>query len=107
MPDELMAALASGEPARLARALHNDLQEAALDLRPELGDADRRAGRPRARCGAGVGVRPDLRVPLRLAGRLPGLVTALSASYDVVLSAIGPVAGAHVVSTREAEWDLR
>ena len=35
------------------------------------------------------------------------LVTALSASYDVVLSAIGPVAGAHVVSTREAEWDLR
>ena len=36
MSDELMAALRSGEAARLGRALSNDLQQAALMLRPQL-----------------------------------------------------------------------
>ena len=36
--EPLLDALATGEPVRLARALHNDLQAAAIDLRPELGD---------------------------------------------------------------------
>lgn len=35
-PTELLEALASGDAVRLARVLVNDLQEAALDLRPEL-----------------------------------------------------------------------
>lgn len=35
-PAELLEALASGDPVRLSRVLVNDLQEAALDLRPEL-----------------------------------------------------------------------
>ncbi|MEO5662308.1 MAG: 4-(cytidine 5'-diphospho)-2-C-methyl-D-erythritol kinase, partial [Nocardioides sp.] len=36
-PADLLSALASGEPLRLARTLHNDLQAPAVDLRPELG----------------------------------------------------------------------
>ncbi len=35
-PAELLEALASGDPMRLSRVLVNDLQEAAVDLRPEL-----------------------------------------------------------------------
>lgn len=33
---ELMAALRSGQPEQLALALHNDLEDPAIDLRPEL-----------------------------------------------------------------------
>lgn len=36
VPDALLAALVSGDPAALAVALSNDLQDAALSLRPEL-----------------------------------------------------------------------
>ncbi|MGH3306902.1 MAG: 4-(cytidine 5'-diphospho)-2-C-methyl-D-erythritol kinase [Nocardioides sp.] len=34
--DDLIAALATGDPRQLAAALHNDLQRPAFDLRPEL-----------------------------------------------------------------------
>ena len=34
--EAVLTALATGDPAVLARALHNDLQAAALDLRPDL-----------------------------------------------------------------------
>ncbi|MEL4359307.1 MULTISPECIES: 4-(cytidine 5'-diphospho)-2-C-methyl-D-erythritol kinase [unclassified Luteococcus] len=37
IPPEVSAALATGDAVRLGRALHNDLQAAAVDLRPELG----------------------------------------------------------------------
>ena len=37
VPDELMAALRSGDAAQLGKALANDLQAAATSLRPELG----------------------------------------------------------------------
>lgn len=36
VPDELMAALAAGDPHRLGAALSNDLERAAVSLRPEL-----------------------------------------------------------------------
>jgi 4-diphosphocytidyl-2-C-methyl-D-erythritol kinase len=36
VPDELLEALKSGDPHQIAPLLHNDLQEAALALRPEL-----------------------------------------------------------------------
>jgi len=106
-PTELLAALASGEPVRLARALHNDLQEPAIDLRPELGDLIALGEAEGALRGMVSGSGPTC---VFLCDSQVGsieVVTALSASYDVVLSAVGPVAGAHVVSTREAEWDLR
>lgn len=38
LPNGIMAALASGDPRALAASLRNDLQPAALALRPELGE---------------------------------------------------------------------
>ena len=38
LDDELLRALASGDPARLGLCLRNDLQQPALDLRPELAE---------------------------------------------------------------------
>lgn len=38
-PEPLPAALAAGDPARLARLLHNDLEPVAFELRPELARA--------------------------------------------------------------------
>ena len=106
-PAELLAALASGEAVRLARALHNDLQEPAIDLRPELGDLITRGEAEGALRGLVSGSGPTcVFLCDSQAGSLE-VLTALSATYDVVLSAVGPVAGAHVVSTREVEWDLR
>ena len=106
-PTELLAALASGEPVRLARALHNDLQEPAIHLRPELGDLIALGEAEGALRGMVSGSGPTCVFLCDSQVGSMEVVTALSASYDVVLSAIGPVAGAHVVSTREAEWDLR
>ena len=106
-PTELLAALASGEPVRLARALHNDLQEPAIDLRPELGDLIALGEAEGALRGMVSGSGPTCVFLCDSQVGSMEVLTALSASYDVVLSAIGPVAGAHVVSTREAEWDLR
>jgi 4-diphosphocytidyl-2-C-methyl-D-erythritol kinase len=36
VPAELIDALQSGDPIQVAKHLHNDLQEAAVDLMPEL-----------------------------------------------------------------------
>jgi 4-diphosphocytidyl-2-C-methyl-D-erythritol kinase len=52
VPDELLAALRAGDPARLGAALTNDLQEAALSFRPDLG--------PRLRSGLGASARGAL-----------------------------------------------
>ena len=63
--DDLLAALRQRDPAVLGAALGNDLQAAALSLRPALADVleagrdGRRARRPRLR------LRPDLRLPRR------------------------------------------
>ncbi|MCY4726768.1 4-(cytidine 5'-diphospho)-2-C-methyl-D-erythritol kinase [Nocardioides sp. STR2] len=106
-PAELLAALATGEPVRLARALHNDLQDPAIDLRPELGELIVRGEAEGALRGMVSGSGPTCVFLCDSQEGSMEVVAALSASYDVVLSAVGPVAGAHVVSTREAEWDLR
>lgn len=97
-PTELLAALASGEPVRLARALHNDLQEPAIDLRPELGDLIDRGEAEGALRGLVSGSGPTCVFLCDSQEGSTEVLTALSASYDVVLSAVGPVAGAHVLS---------
>ncbi|NYD43308.1 4-(cytidine 5'-diphospho)-2-C-methyl-D-erythritol kinase [Nocardioides panaciterrulae] len=101
--DALLAALDSGDPARLAATLHNDLQAPAFDLRPDLADRIARGEAEGALrglvsgsgptcvflCGSGEHARAvaaALRVPDPATGAEP-----------VVLVAHGPVAGAHVV----------
>lgn len=96
-PTELLAALASREPVRLARTLHNDLQEPAIDLRPELGDLIERGEAEGALRGMVSGSGPTCVFLCDSHEGSMEVFAALSSSYDVVLRALGPVAGAHVV----------
>lgn len=97
-PVDLLSALASGEPLRLARTLHNDLQAPALDLRPELGTLIDRGEREGALRGIVSGSGPTC---VFLCDSLDGahaVVAGLQgAGHDVVLIANGPVAGAHLL----------
>jgi 4-diphosphocytidyl-2-C-methyl-D-erythritol kinase len=98
---ELLEALATGDPARLAPLLHNDLEAAALDLRPDLLDLIAH--------GEALGALRGI-----VSGSGPTVVFLCSSGDDArevagpllehaprgVLVATGPVAGAHLV-----EWD--
>ena len=96
--DAVLEALASGEPLRLARALHNDLQEPAVDLRPELGELIVLGEAEGALRGLVSGSGPTVVFLCESAdgARETGLGLA-GAGHDVVLTATGPVAGAHLV----------
>ncbi|MCB0906523.1 MAG: 4-(cytidine 5'-diphospho)-2-C-methyl-D-erythritol kinase [Nocardioidaceae bacterium] len=96
--DDLLDAVATRDPAVLARALHNDLQPAALDLRPDLAAVIERGEAAGALKGMISGSGPT--VLLLCAHRIQAQVVAGAlavAGHEVVLVANGPVAGAHVV----------
>ncbi len=96
----LLDALASGEPVRLARALHNDLQEPAIDLRPELGALIALGESEGALRGLVSGSGPTVVFLCDSADGARETAAGLAgAGHDVVLTATGPVAGAHVVTT--------
>lgn len=99
VPEALLAALEKGDPALLAEALGNDLQEPALTLRPDL----RRTFEDAAEAGALTaqlsGSGPTVLLLARdavdareVAGRMR------DKGHDLVWTATGPVAGAHVVT---------
>jgi 4-diphosphocytidyl-2-C-methyl-D-erythritol kinase len=98
-PDAIRAALASGEPGRLAAALHNDLERAAFDLRPDLADLVAEGTAAGALRGLVSGSGPTCVFLCESAGHARVVAASLSAGSDrrVVLVAHGPVAGAHVV----------
>lgn len=96
----LMSALRTGDPAALAPLLSNDLQEAAISLRPELGEVLSQglaygalggivsgSGPTVAFLAAGHEAAIDLAVSLTASGTAPD-----------VRRATGPAAGAHVLS---------
>ncbi len=98
----LMSALRSGDPRELAPQLTNDLQEAALVLRPDLGEV-LAAGMEYGALGAivsGSGPTTAFLVEDNEAGI--DLAVALTASGVVrdVRRASGPVHGAHVIHHR-------
>ena len=80
-----------------ARALHNDLQPAALDLRPELGDLIAAGEDAGALRGLVSGSGPTVVFLVGSADEARAVAGGLAASYDVVLVAPAPVAGAHLV----------
>jgi 4-diphosphocytidyl-2-C-methyl-D-erythritol kinase len=99
-PDEVLAALASGDVRRLAAALHTDLEQAACDLRPDLarlvaGGVDAGALR-----GLVSGSGPTCVFLCESADHARGVAGTLAGEDDerVVLVVHGPVAGAHVVA---------
>jgi 4-diphosphocytidyl-2-C-methyl-D-erythritol kinase len=99
-PDEILAALASGDPAGLAAALHNDLEQAAFDLRPDLAALVVEGVDAGALRGLVSGSGPTCVFLCESGDHARSVAATLSAARDrrVVLVAHGPVAGAHVVT---------
>jgi 4-diphosphocytidyl-2-C-methyl-D-erythritol kinase len=99
-PDEVVDALASGDVRRLAAALHNDLEPAACDLRPDLAHLLGEGVDAGALRGLVSGSGPTC-VFLCESGDHARRVAGVLAEADeqrVVRVAHGPVAGAHVVA---------
>jgi 4-diphosphocytidyl-2-C-methyl-D-erythritol kinase len=98
VPDELLAALKDPDNRVLAAALANDLEHAAIDLRPEIGElivAGERAGALR---GIISGSGPTCLFLCSDRGSADRVRTALlDAGQPRVLVALGPVSGTHVV----------
>jgi 4-diphosphocytidyl-2-C-methyl-D-erythritol kinase len=99
-PEEVVAALTSGNVHRLAAALHNDLEQAACDLRPDLAQLIVEGVDAGALRGLVSGSGPTcvfLCESGEHARRVAGVLREASPER-VVLVAHGPVAGAHVVA---------
>jgi 4-diphosphocytidyl-2-C-methyl-D-erythritol kinase len=96
-PLAVLNALHDGDVVALGRALHNDLQNAALDLRPELGDLIAAGEDAGALRGLVSGSGPTVVFLVGSADEARAVAADLAASYAVVLVAPGPVAGAHLV----------
>jgi len=94
----LLLALATGDPVLLAGALHNDLESAALDLRPDLADLLELGERSGALRGLVSGSGPTCLFLTEDADSAREVAARLSESHGVVLVTNGPVAGAHVVT---------
>ena len=100
IPDGVLAALRGADPVELAGALHNDLQEAALRLRPDLRrvlDAAREVG---ALAAVVSGSGPTVALLARSASDATSLATGLAARgvCRSVRRADGPVPGARVIA---------
>lgn len=99
LDDELIAALLDGDPLALARHLVNDLEAAALDLRPELGDvlaATERAGALGAVLSGSGPTVAALAVDAAHAESVAEVVRAAEVAGDVLV-ATAPVPGARVL----------
>lgn len=103
-PETVLAALMTGDPLELAEAMHNDLQLAALDLRPDLGDLLARGDLEGALRGIVSGSGPTCVFLAQSADHAREVARALerpsgrAAEPPVVLVTNGPVAGAHTVT---------
>lgn len=97
--DALLGAIAAGDTWALADALHNDLEAAAIDLRPELGRLIEQGEQAGALRGLVSGSGPTCVFLCGSADHARSLAADLSgAGHPVVLAANGPVSGAHLVS---------
>lgn len=96
---DLLEAVDSGDVHLLASALHNDLQPAALDLRPELADVIDAGEKAGALRGHVSGSGPTVAFLCDGVDDARSVAATLTeSSVGVVLLANGPVAGAHVVT---------
>ncbi|TRW46752.1 4-(cytidine 5'-diphospho)-2-C-methyl-D-erythritol kinase [Georgenia yuyongxinii] len=95
----LLAALLSADPLVLAKHLTNDLQDAALDLRPELGDVLAAADRAGALAAVVSGSGPTvaaLALDAPHAASVADVMRAAEVAAEV-LTVTGPVPGARVL----------
>ena len=95
--DALLAALTSREPHALAPTLHNDLQEPAFDLRPDLRALVAAGEEAGALRGLVSGSGPTCVFLCRDDDDAAAVADALRPAYETVLTATGPAAGATVL----------
>jgi 4-diphosphocytidyl-2-C-methyl-D-erythritol kinase len=95
---DVLQALRSGDPTALAEALHNDLQVAALHLRPELADLLELGERNGALAGVVSGSGPTIAFLAADLDSALSLQIALSAARHTVLRATGPAPGARLIT---------
>lgn len=99
-PDAVLQALRTGDPVTLGAALHNDLQAAAFDLRPELAE-DRRAMLEAGALGAVVsGSGPTLVGLAETRVQAGQLASAVADRFDRVEVASSPAGGPEISSRR-------
>lgn len=92
--DAVLRALSSADPVLLAQALHNDLQPAACDLRPELADVIAAGQAAGALRGIVSGSGPTCVFLCADEASAEVVAEQLRPAYQAVLTARGPVAGA-------------
>lgn len=99
---ELMSALRTGDPHVLAPQLSNDLQDAAISLRPELGELLKSGMEFGALGGIVSGSGPTVAFLVEDVEAAIDLTVALTATGAAreVRKAVGPVHGAHVIPAR-------
>ncbi len=96
--DDVIAALRGGSPLALARALHNDLQEAAIELRPDLGERIARGESEGALRGIVSGSGPTCAFLCGSPDEARAVAGGLQGpDLPTVLVVNGAVAGAHLV----------
>lgn len=95
----VLQALRAGEPRMLAEALHNDLQAAALHMRPELAAVLELGERNGALAGIVSGSGPSIAFLAADLDNALSLQIALSAARHTVLRATGPAPGARLIAT--------
>ncbi len=93
----VLLALRSGDPGELAAALHNDLQAAAVHLRPGLADLLELGRRNGALGGLVSGSGPTVAFLAADLDAALSLQIALSAARFTALRATGPAAGARIL----------
>ena len=96
---DLFHALRAGDPVRLAAALHNDLQAAALSLRPELADVIDLGVREGALAGIISGSGPTVALLCADPESALDVHVGMTAAGYSSFRAHGPVPGARIVST--------
>jgi 4-diphosphocytidyl-2-C-methyl-D-erythritol kinase len=98
--DEVVDALAAGDVRRLAASLHNDLEQAACDLRPDLAQLIVEGVDAGALRGLVSGSGPTCVFLCESGDHARTVAGVLTEADDqrVVLVAHGPVAGAHVLA---------
>jgi 4-diphosphocytidyl-2-C-methyl-D-erythritol kinase len=97
-PDALFVALLEGYPEGLSASVHNDLEPAALDLRPELARTKRDLVEAGVHAALLSGSGPTWLGLTDSADHAREVASRLVDVHPVVLCAPGPVAGAHVVT---------
>ncbi|RYV50370.1 4-(cytidine 5'-diphospho)-2-C-methyl-D-erythritol kinase [Pengzhenrongella frigida] len=97
----LMQALRAGDPHALGRALHNDLQHAALELAPSLAEPLAVAQDAGALGVLVSGSGPTVAALARSRQHALVIAAAMTAAgvADEVMTAVGPVPGARVIQT--------